>query len=104
MADKRMTGLYCFLGGLGVGLGGGILFAPLSGTGTRDRIRHKADEARRQMSVKADEARGYLKRQRARLVEQTNEFVEHSKRVMNDQQTRVTRAVEAGRIAYRAEV
>jgi gas vesicle protein len=81
-----------------------MLFAPLSGTGTRDRIRHKADEARGQMSAKADEARGYLKRQRARLVEQTNEFVEHSKRVMNDQQARVTRAVEAGRMAYRAEV
>ena len=29
MADKHTTGMYCFLGGLGVGLAGGILFAPL---------------------------------------------------------------------------
>jgi len=104
MADKHATGLYCFLGGLGVGLAGGILFAPHSGTGTRDRIRRKADEARGLVSARADEARGYLKRQGARLIDQTNEFVERSKRVVNDQQERVTRAVEAGRTAYREAI
>jgi len=104
MADKHTTGLYCFLGGLGVGLAGGILFAPLSGTGTRDRIRRKADEARGLVSARADEARGYLKRQGTRLIDQTNEFVERSKRVVNDQQERVTRAVEAGRTAYREAI
>ena len=104
MADKHTTGMYCFLGGLGVGLAGGILFAPYSGTGTRDRIRRKADEARGLVSAKADEARGYLKRQGARLIDQTNEFVERGKRVVNDQQERVTRAVEAGRTAYREAV
>ena len=104
MADKHTTGLYWFLGGLGVGLVGGILFAPHSGTGTRDRIRRKADEARGLVSAKADEARGYLKRQGVRLIDQTNEFVERGKRVVNDQQKRVTRAVEAGKTAYRAAV
>jgi len=104
MADKHTTGMYCFLGGLGVGLAGGILFAPLSGTGTRDRIRRKANEAQGLVSAKADEARGYLKRQGARLIDQTNEFVELGKRVVNDQQERVTRAVEAGRTAYREAV
>jgi len=104
MADKHRTGMYCFLGGLGVGLAGGILFAPLSGTGTRDRIRRKANEAQGLVNAKADEARGYLKRQGARLIDQTNEFVELGKRVVNDQQERVTRAVEAGRTAYREAV
>ena len=104
MADKHTTGMYCFLGGLGVGLAGGILFAPLSGTGTRDRIRRKANEAQGLVNAKADEARGYLKRQGARLIDQTNEFVELGKRVVNDQQERVTRAVEAGRTAYREAV
>jgi gas vesicle protein len=104
MADKHTTGMYCFLGGLGVGLAGGILFAPYSGTGTRERMRHKADETRGLVSAKADEARGYLKRQGARLIDQTNEFVAHGKRVVNDQQERVTRAVEAGRTAYREAV
>jgi gas vesicle protein len=104
MADKHTTGLYCFLGGLGVGLAGGILFAPFSGTGTRVRIRGKADEARDLVSAKADKGREYLKRQGARLIDQTKEFVEHGKRIMNDQQEMVTRAVEAGKSAYRAAV
>ncbi len=104
MSDKHTTGLYCFLGGLGLGLAGGILFAPHSGTGTRDQIRRKADEARDLVSAKADEGREYLNRQGARLIDQTNEFVERGKRVVNDQRERVTRAVEAGQAAYRAAV
>lgn len=102
MTDKYTTGLYCFLGGLGAGLAAGILFAPDSGAGTRDRIRHKAGEGRDLVDAKADEAREYLERQGARLVDQTNEFVERGKRVVNDQKERVTSAVEAGKTAYRA--
>ncbi len=104
MADKHTTGLYCFLGGVGVGIAGGILFAPDSGTGTRDRIRRKADEARGLVSATADEARGYLKREGARLIDQSNHLVERSRRLINDQQERVTRAVEAGKTAYRTAV
>ena len=104
MANKHQTGMYCFLGGLGVGLAAGMLSAPYSGSSSRNRIRRKADEARGLASAKADEARGYLKREGARLIDQTNEFVAHSKRVVNDQQERVTRAVEAGRTAYREAV
>ena len=73
MADKYPTALYCVLGGLGVGLAIGVLFAPDSGTGTRDRIRRKANEARGLVTAKADEAGGYLKRQGARLIDQSNE-------------------------------
>jgi gas vesicle protein len=102
MADKYTTGLYCFFGGLGVGLAVAILFAPDSGTGTRDRIRRKADEARDLVTAKADEGREYLKRQGARLVDQTYEFVERGKRAVNEQRERVTRAGEAGKTAYRA--
>jgi gas vesicle protein len=104
MANKHKTGMYCFLGGLGVGLAAGMLSAPYSGTSTRDRIRRKADEARGLASARADDARGYLKREGARLIDQTNEFVERGRRVVNDQQERVARAVEAGKSAYRAAV
>lgn len=104
MADKHTTGLYSFLGGLGVGLAGGILFAPYSGPGTRDRIRRKADKTRDLVSATTDEGREYLKRQGARLIDQTNEFIECGKRIVNDQQERVTRAVEAGKTAYRAAI
>ena len=99
MVNKRTTELYCFLGGLGVGLAGGILFAPHSGAGMRDRIRRKADETRDLVSATSDEGREYLKRQGARLVDQTNEFIERGKRIVNDQQERITRAVEAGKTA-----
>ena len=102
MADKHTTRLYCFFGGLGAGLAVAILFAPDSGTNTRDRIRRKAYEGRDLVKAKADEGREYLKRQGARLVDQTNEFVERGKRVVNEQKERVTSAVEAGKTAYRA--
>src|SRR3974390_1760064 len=102
MADKHMTGMYCFLGGLGLGVAAAILFAPDSGTRTRDRVRRKVDEARDLVSAKADEGREYLKRHGARLIDQTNQIVERGKRVVNHQQERVTRAVEAGKTAYRA--
>jgi gas vesicle protein len=101
MADKYAAGLYCFLGGLGVGLAVGILFAPDSGAGTRDHFRRKAGEARDLVNAKADEGREFLKRQAARLVDQTNEFVERGKQVVREHKERVTSAVEAGKTAYR---
>jgi gas vesicle protein len=104
MTDRNMTGLYCFLGGLGAGVAVGILFAPDSGAGTRETIRRKAEEGRDLVSAKADEGREYLKRQGAKLVDQTNEFVDRGKRVVNEQKERVTGAVEAGKTAYRAAV
>src|SRR5579862_7493121 len=102
MADKYTTGLYCFLGGLGVGLTAGILFAPDSGAGTRDRIRHQVGDGRDLVDAKAEEGQEYLERQGARLVDQANEFVERGKRIVNEQKERVTTAVEAGKTAYRA--
>jgi gas vesicle protein len=101
MTDRNTTGLYCFLGGLGVGIAVAVLFAPDSGAGTRDSIRRKAGAGRDLLNAKADEGREYLKRQGARLADQTNEFVERGKRVVNEQKEKVTSAVEAGKFAYR---
>jgi gas vesicle protein len=102
MTDRNMTGLYCFLGGLGAGVAVGILFAPDSGAGTRESIRRRAVEGRDLMNAKADEGREYVKRQGAKLIDQTNDFVERGKRVVNEQKEKVTNAVEAGTAAYRA--
>jgi gas vesicle protein len=104
MIDKNTTGLYCFLGGLGVGFAVAVLFAPDSGAGTRDSIRRKAGEGRDLLNTKADEGREYLKRQGAKLVDQTNEFVERGKRVVNEQKEKAASVVEAGKIAYRTAI
>lgn len=100
MNDKFTIGMCCFLGGLGAGLVG-ILYAPDSGAGTRDRIQRKAREARDVVNAKTDEGRDYLKRRGERLVDQTNEFVERSKRAVDEQKEAVASAVEAGKAAYR---
>lgn len=102
MSDKYTTGLCCFLCGLGAGLAVGMLYAPDSGVGTRDRIRRKAGEARDLVNAKTDEGRDYLKRQGERLVDRTNEFVKRGKRTVNEQKEAVASAVEAGKAEYRA--
>lgn len=104
MTDRNMTGLYCFLGGLGAGVAVGILFAPDSGAGTRESIRRSAIEGRDLVNAKADEGREYLKRQGAKLVDQSNDFVERGKRVVNEQKDKVTSAVDVGKTAYHAAV
>ena len=101
MADKYAAGLYCFFGGLGMGLATGILFAPDSGASTRHCFGRKAGEARDLVNAKTNEGREFLKRRAARLVDQTNEFIERGKRLVNEQTQRVANAVEAGTIAYR---
>jgi len=85
MTDKNTTGLYYFLGGLGLGLAVAVLFAPDSGAGTRDSIRRKAGEGRDLLNAKADEGREFLKRQGAKIADRTNEYVERGKRVLNEQ-------------------
>lgn len=99
MADKYSTGLYCFLGGLG-GLAAGILFAPDSGAGTRDRIRHKVGDGRDLINAKVEKGREYIERQGARLIDQTNEFVERGKRVVNEQKEIGHQRGGGGKTAY----
>ena len=104
MADRNITGLYYFLGGLGAGVAAGILFAPDTGAVTRQSIGRKLVEGKDLVNAKAVEGGEFLKRQGAKLAQETNDFVERGKRVMNQQKDKVTSAVEVGKTAYHAAV
>jgi gas vesicle protein len=83
---------YFFLG-LGVGIAVGILFAPKSGSETRELIRTKADDSRE-----------YLRRRSEELREQAGEAVERSKTALRTQKDQLSAAVEAGKQAYKEAV
>lgn len=111
--DSKVQGVAWFLAGLGVGALIGILYAPKSGKETREELaqsaregteylRTKSRQAAQQVGVLVDKGKEqvgeYVDRGRA----QWEEFVERGKSLVNDQSTRVSAAVEAGREAYRS--
>ncbi len=83
---------YFFLG-LGIGVAAGILFAPKSGTETRELIKSKADESR-----------DYLRRRSESLRESAAEVVDRTREAVTRQRDQLNAAVEAGRKAYRETV
>ncbi len=89
MSDRDGNGIVWFLAGLGIGAALGILYAPQSGTETREVIRAKAEEGREYMRNQARQAR-----------EQANEWVDRGRDVLNQQKGQFRSAYEAGRQAY----
>jgi gas vesicle protein len=85
--DKKFS--FFFLG-LGLGVAVGILFAPKSGTETRELIKEKADEGKE-----------YLKRRGDELRDSATEIVDRSKQALARQKEQLAAAVEAGKSAYR---
>ena len=89
--DKN--GLSAFLLGLGVGVGIGMLFAPKSGSETRETLKNKAGEG-------AD----YLKQRGTEFRQSATEWVDKGKEALGRQRENLTDAMEAGRQAYRDTV
>jgi len=89
MSDRDGNSFLWFLAGLGVGAVVGILYAPRTGSETRDAIRSKADESREYMRQRAERARA-----------QASEWVEKGRDVVNQQKEQFRSAYEAGRQAY----
>ncbi|HTU41268.1 MAG TPA: YtxH domain-containing protein [Candidatus Aquilonibacter sp.] len=89
MSDHDGNSFVWFLAGLGVGALVGVLYAPLSGTETREVLRSKAEEGREFVKERARQAR-----------EQATDWVDRSRDVVNQQKDQFRAAYEAGRQAY----
>ena len=88
--DSKLS--FFFLG-LGLGVAAGVLFAPKSGSETRDFLLSKANES-------ADLA----KRRAQELRDQANETIERGKSTVQRHKESLSAAVDAGRQAYRETV
>ena len=89
--DKN--GLSSFLLGLGVGVGIGMLFAPKSGSETREMLKNRANEGS-----------DYLKQRGVEFKQSAAEWVDKGKEAMNRQRENLSDAMEAGRQAYRETI
>jgi gas vesicle protein len=87
------NGLSSFLLGLGVGVAVGMLFAPKSGSETRELIKNKAGEGG-----------DFLKQRSADLKDTASGWVDKGKDALGRQKDTLNDAVEAGKQAYRDAV
>lgn len=90
MSDRNGGGILWFLAGLGIGAVVGILYAPQSGSETREFLMSKAEEGGEYMRKRAAEAR-----------DQAGQWAEKGKQAYQSQKEQIRSAVEAGRQAYR---
>ena len=88
--DNKLS--FFFLG-LGLGVAVGILFAPKSGSETRELIRSKANESG-----------DYIRRQSGQIRESAGQLIDRGRAVLNRQKDTLSDAVEAGKQAYRETV
>ena len=89
MSDRDGNSFMWFLAGLGLGAVVGILYAPQSGSETREALRARAEEGRDYMKTRAREARS-----------QASDWVDRGRDVVNQQKDQFRAAYEAGRQAY----
>src|SRR5271166_2853947 len=89
MSDRESNSFVWFLAGLGLGALAGVLYAPRSGSETREVLRARAEEGRDYMRSRAREARS-----------QASEWVDRGRDVVNQQKEQFRAAYEAGRQAY----
>lgn len=89
MSDRDGNSFVWFLAGLGLGALAGVLYAPRSGSETREVIRARAEEGREYVKNRAREAR-----------EQASAWADRGRDVVNQQKDQFRAAYEAGRQAY----
>jgi gas vesicle protein len=89
MSENNGSSFGWFLAGVGLGALVGVLYAPRSGSETRDVLRARAEEGRDYVRTRAREARG-----------QASDWVDRGRDVVNQQKDQFRAAYEAGRQAY----
>jgi gas vesicle protein len=89
MSDHDSSSFGWFLAGLGLGAVVGVLYAPRSGSETREALRARADEGREYMKNRARDAK-----------EQASDWVDRGREVVTQQKDQFRAAYEAGRQAY----
>jgi gas vesicle protein len=89
MSDNDSNSFVWFLAGLGVGALVGVLYAPRSGSETRDVLRSRAEEGREYVRDRARVAR-----------DQASQWVDRGRDVVSQQKEQFRAAYEAGRQAY----
>jgi gas vesicle protein len=89
MSNRDGSSVLWFLAGVGIGTAVGVLYAPRSGSETREVLRAKADEGRDFVRARAQDAR-----------EQANEWVDKGREAVSQQKEQVRAAYEAGKSAY----
>lgn len=88
--DNRLS--YFFLG-LGIGVAAGVLFAPKSGSETREYLKSKAGESS-----------DYVKRRSEELRDQAADAIDRGKEKLQRHKESLAAAVDAGKQAYREAV
>jgi gas vesicle protein len=89
MSQRDGNTFVWFLAGLGLGALAGLLYAPRSGSETRDVIRARAEEGREYVRGRAREAR-----------DQASQWADKGRDVVSQQKEQFRAAYEAGRQAY----
>jgi gas vesicle protein len=89
MSDRDSNSFVWFLAGLGLGGLVGVLYAPRSGSETREALRARAEEGRDYMKTRARDAR-----------DQASQWVDRGRDTLNQQKEQFRAAYEAGRQAY----
>src|ERR1700733_14781374 len=88
MAQKE-SGILWFLVGVGIGTVAGILYAPRSGSETREVLRAKADEGREFIRTRASEAREHASEWVDKGREQASEWVDKGREAVNQQKDQI---------------
>jgi gas vesicle protein len=89
MSDRDSNSFVWFLAGMGLGALVGVLYAPRSGSETREALRARAEEGRDYVRDRAREAR-----------DQASQWVDRSREAVGQQKEQFRAAYEAGRQAY----